>query len=111
MNTSSMFSMRCSPCYRLYQVILSEAIETTETLKQVILGEAIETTGDRICTRYGLLGTGGMGMSILHPLLPVDRDCSQAMKQIMRGKEDERKSDMPEALVANTQLCLVPQYL
>jgi hypothetical protein len=52
-------------------------------------------------------------MSIPHLLLPVVRDCSHEMKGTMRGKEDERKSDMPEALqvVASTQLCLVPQYL
>jgi hypothetical protein len=50
-------------------------------------------------------------MSIPHLLLPVVRDCSHEVKGTMRGKKDERKSDMPEALVANTQLCLVPHYL
>ena len=55
----------------------------------MILGEAIETTGDRICTRYGLLGTGGMGTSIPHLFLPVVKDCSHEMKGTMKGKEDE----------------------
>jgi hypothetical protein len=47
-------------------------------------------------------------MSIPHLLLPVVKDCSHEMNGTTRGKEDERKSDMPEALVANTQLFLVP---
>jgi hypothetical protein len=50
-------------------------------------------------------------MPAAHLVPFVVRDCSHETKGIMRGKKDESKFAMPEALVASIQLRVVVHFL
>jgi hypothetical protein len=84
----------------------------------MVHGKAIETTPDRTEMKLHKIRTvkdrwrpqPAMGMPLPRLLPPPVSDCSHEVNGTLTGKEYKSQSSMPEALVANAQLSVVPQY-